>query len=111
MKSSGCKFLPLRLKDSTDRRWIGNDESQRNHNGVIPLADSPLTLALSWRAGKGKPAVVVAVMELDLERLLAGGFIRSEAPDSVRVRFFHDSDGHVYLQTRNQAPRLRVDTR
>jgi hypothetical protein len=111
MKSSGCKSLPLRLKDSADRRWIGNDESKRNHNGVIPLADSPLTLALSWRAGKGKPAVVVAVMELDLERLLAEGFIRSEKRDSVRVRFYHDSDGHVYLQTRLGEPRIRVDTK
>jgi hypothetical protein len=111
MKSQGCTQLPISLKVSVDRRWVGNDESSRNHHGVIPLSDSPLTLGLSWKAGKGKPAVVVAVLKLDLKILLADGLVRSESADSVRVRFFHDGYGHIYLQTRMGEPRLRVDVR
>jgi|ERR1035437_1523975 hypothetical protein len=100
----GVERLDAGSVASADRTWAGNDESARNHNGVVRLSESPLTLALSWRYGKGKPATIVGCFRLDLPQLLANGLVRAERRGEVRLRFFHDHDGKIYLQTRLDAP-------
>ena len=104
----GLEQLAPTLAVQRDRSWTGNDTSGRAHHGVIPLASSPLELSLSWRESAQHPSKLVGCFRLDLHRLLADGVIRSEDAKFVRVRFFHDLDGGVYLQTKRDAPRVLV---
>ena len=91
---------------TVDRRWAGNDDSARNHNGVVRLSESPLTLALSWRSARKKPAAFVGCFRLDLHQLLTSGLVRIERRGEVRLRFIHDHDGKIYLQSRLNGPRF-----
>lgn len=105
---SGIERLSDRLDTNALRTWIGNDDSQRNQHGVIPRWDSPLTLALGWRARTGAPIVPVGTFSLDLECLLSRGLIRHEDTERLRVRFIHDRSGSIYLQVRLRDPRVLV---
>ena len=89
-----------------NRRWTGNDASARQHHGVVALEASPLILSLSWRSEVGAPAKFVGCYHLDLKRLLKEDLIRVEGAGEVRVRFYHDHDGKIYLQRRLDAPRF-----
>jgi hypothetical protein len=50
----------------------------------------------------------VGCFRLDLPQLLAAGLVRLERRGEVRLRFFHDPDGKIYLQTRLDAPRFML---
>jgi hypothetical protein len=73
------------------------------------MSESPLHLCLSWRATKTSSVSEVGTFRLDLHALLAGGYIREDPAGSygadVRVRVFHDADGHFYIQTNQDGPR------
>jgi hypothetical protein len=84
------------------------EDSARHHHGVIPLAASPVTLALSWKRDADSVAAFVAVMRLDLLQLLSDGLIRLERPGEVRVRFVHSRDGRVLLQVNQQGPSVTI---
>jgi hypothetical protein len=64
-----------------------------------------LTLDGERRSATGATPSFVGCYRLDLERLLKEDLIRVEGPGTVRLRFFHDHDGKVYLQRRLDAPR------
>ena len=100
----------LRSADSTapDRRWCGNDDSARAHHGIVALAETPLVLELSWRASKAARKALVCRLRLDLARLLAERLVRAEDAKQVRLRFFHDHDGKVYIQVKQDAPRFLI---
>jgi hypothetical protein len=104
----GFERLGTHTLEKTDRTWIGNDDSARNQHGVIRLAESPVTLRLSWRPSAMRPSVIVGCFRLDLRRLLANGLVRIERAGSVRVRFVHDEHGTVYLQVKRGEPQLEV---
>jgi hypothetical protein len=106
--SRGLSLLDADHSEKVDCRWTGNDSSARNHNGVMKLAKSPVTLALSWKPDAESAARPVAVMRLDLLQLLSDGVIRLERPGEVRVRFVHHSDGSVLLQVNQQGPSITV---
>jgi hypothetical protein len=61
------------------RNWTGNDESRRNHVGVVYLSESSLRLKLSWKEGRNSPVHLIGVFDLDLRHLLEGGYVRAGA--------------------------------
>jgi len=92
------------------RDWTGNDESRRNHVGVVYLSESPLRLRLSWKEGRNSSVHLIGVFDLDLIRLLEGGYVRREpgTRDGVRLRFLHGSDDVIYIQVNNSGSALPV---
>lgn len=92
------------------REWTGNDESQRNHNGKVPLSETPLRLRLSWKKGPNDSAHLVGIFDLDLKQLLEAGYIRYDAnsESNVRLRFYHDWDNLVYIEVKSIQPRLPI---
>lgn len=86
-RSRAVAFLKSSDAASPDRRWCGNDESARQHHGVVALAESPLVLELSWRASRAAPKALVCRVRLHLPLLLREGLVRP-----VRLeRTFHES--------------------
>jgi hypothetical protein len=91
------------------RRWNGNDQTQRNHHGAVPLARDPFDLVLNWKSSPNASLKQVGCYRLNLAALLAAGFIRRDTkPRHVRVRFYHDLDGSVYIEAQQDGPRLLV---
>jgi hypothetical protein len=90
------------------RSWTGNDTSQREQHERVRVVETPLFLHLSWRRDRKSPPVHVADLRLDLPGLLAGGYVREDGPGHVRLRFFHEDDGTICIQTRSSEPRLVV---
>jgi hypothetical protein len=105
---SGISHIPAAALSRADRAWTGNDDSHRNHHGIVSLSESPVKLSLSWREAKERPAKPIGTFRLHLDVLLTNRLIRREDYESVRVRFFHDRDGHVYLQLNLSEPRVLV---
>lgn len=94
----------------TCRTWTGNDESYRNHNGKVRLSESPLTINLSWKKSPREPIYFIGTFELELKRLLEDDYIRLEANSSneIRLRFYHDRDNKIYIQTSSKELRLPI---
>ncbi len=92
------------------RDWTGNDESDRNHNGKVPLIESPLRLLLSWKKSSEDSARLIGIFDLDLRRLLKAGYIRLEpkSENEVRLRFYHGRDNVVYIQVNLKEPGLPI---
>jgi hypothetical protein len=90
------------------RSWTGNDENGRHHHSAIPLSDSPLYLKLAWKRGSKSHPYFIGNFVLNLEGLLASGFIREESRRRVRLRFFHDYDDVIYIQARLSEPRFAI---
>ena len=92
------------------RDWIGNDESERNHNGKVPVSVSPLRLRLSWKKGPKDSARLVGFFDLHLNQLLKAGYIRYEpkSESEVRLRFYHGWDNVVYIQVNLKEPGLPI---
>lgn len=92
------------------RDWTGNDESDRNHNGKVPLSESPLRLRLSWKKGPKDSARLVGIFDLDLKQLVKAGYIRYEpkSEDEVRLRFYHDWDNVVNIQVNSKEQGLPI---
>lgn len=94
---------------SSPRRWNGNDCSARNHNGAVPIAEDPLDIVLTWKESPRHQPRVVGAFRLHLQALLEAGFIRRDTrPAHVRLRFFHDTDDIIYIETSSGKPRLPV---
>ena len=103
---------PVPNKESSDirRNWTGNDESDRNHHGIVPLIESPLRLRLSWRKSSMDSAYLIGVFDLDLQGLLRAGYIRPEprSAKEVRLRFYHRLDNVIYIQVKKKEPALPI---
>jgi hypothetical protein len=92
------------------RDWTGNDESARNHNGVVYLNESPLRLRLSWKKSPKDPVKLIGVFDLDLRKLLAEQYVRIEprVQGAIRLRFCHSPGDVIYIQVNMQGPALPV---
>lgn len=92
------------------RDWTGNDDSARNHHGVVTLNESPLKLRLSWKKSAKDSAKLVGVFEINLRELLKGGYVRSEpnTENAIRLRFYHGSDDVIYVQVKRNEPSLPI---
>lgn len=101
-----------RLADNTRcaRNWTGNDRVGRNHFGRVRLKESPLTIALYWKRSDYVGRKLVGKYELDLNALLAGGFICSANgyPGEVILRFQRTAAGQVEIATGRHARTLVV---
>ena len=94
-----------------DFDWTGNDESGRHHHSKVSLNSSPMRLRLSWKRSPGDPVHLIGVFDLDLRKLLADGYVRVEPKTEekeIRLRFHHDADGVIYIQTKMGEPKLPV---
>jgi hypothetical protein len=92
------------------RDWTGNDESARNHYGRVDLSESPLKLRLSWKQSPKDSAHLIGIYELDLRRLLDGGYVRVEPKkeNEIRLRFYHGYDNLIYIQVNSSEPGLPI---
>ena len=92
------------------RDWTGNDESARNHHGRVSLNESPLKLRLSWKRSSKESSHLIGVYELDLNALLAAGYVRVEpgTENEIRLRFHHGRDGLIYIQVNSKEPGLPI---
>ena len=90
------------------RKWTGNDDNARNHNGPVRLDEDPLFLHLRWRSGRQGSRKEIGLFRLALGGLLAEGYVRPEGHDKVRLRFYHDYDGAIYIQHKLDRPRIAV---
>lgn len=90
------------------RRWTGNDASRREHHACVPLAPTPIYMRLSWRKDNKSRPVHLADLRLDLQGLLAEGYVRRDGAGHVRLRFCHETTGKVFIQTKSVGPRLVV---
>lgn len=94
--------------DPKARRWTGNDDSDRHHHAAIRLTTAPIELLLSWKATGDAKARPVGAYRLWLPALLEAGYIRHDEGDTVRLRFVHNADGYIAIQTNDQGPSLIV---
>ena len=91
------------------RAWNGNDRTNRNYHNAVPLDEDPFDIALKWKASPSAPLRPVGCFRLNLAALLAEGFIRrDQMAGHVRLRFFHDLDDCIYIETWSGAPRLLI---
>lgn len=95
--SSLVKRVRLHELPPGHRRWTGNDASQRNHNGRVPANEDPVFLELNWKRSKGEAARLVGGFVVNLNRLVRAGYLAMDPSGDVRLKFFHDIDGFVYL--------------
>ncbi len=94
------------------RKWRGTDEEGLNtHHGVVSLSESPVDMRLRWRRSSSAPTRVIGCFRLELEGLLAEGYVREEdsRPGHVRLKFVHnDNDDCIYVQKDRGGPALYV---
>jgi hypothetical protein len=103
-----CRRLSPDEVSSSCRRWRGDDEKGAyKHHGAIPLRESPVDIELRWRETENSPTRLIGQYRLDLDTLLAQGYIRSDPkPGHVRLQFVHQRNA-IYMQHRAER-RLRV---
>ncbi len=95
------------------RNWTGNDQSDYNHHGRVPLSESPLILRLSWKDGPNDPVQLVGVFELNLMGLLSAGYVRIEPKKNreIRLRFckrvYHDEEV-IFIQVNDESSGLPI---
>jgi len=90
------------------RRWNGNDATDRNHHGLVPFAEQPFDLVLGWKRSGDSSFRSVGCFRLNLANLVKAGYIEAAKRGKVRLRFFHDIDGCVYVQAKPGGSRLLV---
>jgi len=91
------------------------DDNGQHFHGTIPLSESQAYVELRWKPDARGREQVVGLFQLDLQRLLAEGYVRPEGdldrPDPhVRLRFYRGDRGVVYVQPRSDAPSLAIGT-
>src|SRR5687768_10211481 len=90
------------------RQWILRYDNKRHHHGIVRLSESPLYLALSWKATTTASVRPVGLFRLDLRGLLAEGYIRYEPEgmkgENVRLRVVGREDGAFCLQVNAKGP-------
>ncbi len=102
-------FSRLSCESEAKHPWCGNDEKGNTHHGVIPLAEDPATIKLSWKLHSDATPQYVGTYELHLRDLLNCGVIRKEKSDSVRVKFIN-VNGLILLSTGHDKPYLLMGT-
>lgn len=94
------------------RKWTLRDDNHQHFHNRIRLSESPLFLRLRWRATARDAVREIGLYRLDLDTLLAGGYIRREPSQEtrglLRLRFFRGDDGVIYIQTRADHPALPI---
>lgn len=94
------------------KRWVLRDDNGQNHHGIVDSSKGSVVIELSWKANTHDAPKLVGAYRLDLDGLLAAGIIRREPQAGrgarVRVRFYRERDGVIYLQQRRDRPRLAV---
>lgn len=71
---------------STQRVWTGRDDNAGHHHGDIPLAQSPVSMTLYWRATRTSKRRPVGRYSIDLHELVKAGYARATL-GAVRLRF------------------------
>lgn len=93
-------------------RWVIRDDNNQHYHGVVRLSETPLFMELRWKPTRDGAEQLVGRYRLRLPELLAGDFVRFEhegvAGDTVRLRFYRDSDGTVLIQARQDRPGFKV---
>jgi ribosomal protein L15E len=93
------------------RCWTLRDDEDQHHHGKIRINEAHEYIELRWKAKADSQVYSLGLYQLNLRGLLSAGYIRLEKPhveNEVRIRFYRARDGIVYLQTRLDAPRLKV---
>ncbi len=92
------------------RDWIGNDTNARSHHSIVYLTEGSLRLRLSWKKSTKDLPKVIGVFDLLLRQLRDKGYVRSEKgiEDGIRLRFYHDPNGIIYIQMNTKGPTLPV---
>ena len=100
----------IKLPESSKRvkTWTGNDSENRHHHDRVNLAASPLIIHLSWKEHDKAVPQFVGCYELNLDELLKHDLVRRDQPGKIRLRFFHDSDGVIYIQHQGSTARLAI---
>ncbi|MFT5683249.1 MAG: hypothetical protein ACI8RZ_004180 [Myxococcota bacterium] len=85
-------------------RWTLRQDDNAHHHRVLHTQKSPYLMNLRWRETKDSPVHEVGLFLLDLNGLLATGYIRGEPAGTsgpeVRVRVVMKGPGAFYLQVR-----------
>jgi hypothetical protein len=92
-------------------RFTLRDDNEQHYHRRMRVIESPVYIALAWRANAKSQVHSLGLFRLDLRGLLSAGYIRSDGPqpdDEVRVRFHRANNGTIYLQTKQGAPALAV---
>lgn len=93
-------------------RWVLRDDNQQHYHGRLRLDDDPAYLELRWKPDTRGKEQVVGIFRLHLSRLLAGGYVRPEGAgekaEEIRLRFHRAERGVIYIQVRDDQPRLAV---
>jgi hypothetical protein len=114
MHGSLCTAVASVPNNVSSRAWTLRDDNHSHYHSVVRIAESPLYLTLHWRESQDTPVLPVGVFKLDLQGLLAGGYIREEpvgsAGSDVRLRIIRDPAGGFYIEAKQEGPRLRMDS-
>ena len=92
------------------RKWIGNDENARNHNGAVERTENPLFMHLSWKTGKNATVRLVGCYRINMSRLVREGYALSEGSDQARLRFYRERNSAIYIGRGRKFPRIPVGT-
>jgi len=79
------------------RCWTGNDANRRSYHGKIPAGENPVYLELHWRKDKNASKKLVGGFILDVAALKKEGYLVQDPRGGIRVKFFHESDGGIYV--------------
>ena|SRR5882724_9811720 len=83
---------------SSPRKWIGNDDSQYHHHGLVPFDEAPFEIVLQWKSSKMASPKLVGCYRLNLRNLCIAGYVSEPRNGKVRLRFFHAPDDSIYIQ-------------
>ena len=101
-------FLSEEDLGTRPRQWNGNDATDRNHHSLVPLDEHPFDIVLGWKRSGDSPSRPVGCFRLNLANLVEAGYVMKAKQGQVRLRFFHDTDGCVYIQAKPGGPGLLV---
>jgi hypothetical protein len=94
---------------SKPRKWIGNDDSQRHHHGLVTFDEEPLDIILKWKSSTTAPPKLIGYFRLYLQNLCDADYVSKPRNGKVRLRFYHASDDCIYIQSLiNNAPALII---
>lgn len=91
----------------TKRNWTGRDDNCGHHFGKVPLAESPVTLTLHWKASRGATPRIVGAYRIDLRALEAAGFVRRVDGRFVILRFQRTGE-RIEIASKRSGPALVV---
>jgi len=95
--SNLIRRVPLHELPTGHRRWTGNDDNQRNHNGRIPAGEPTVFLELRWKNSKEAMEKLVGGFEIHVDVLEREGYLAPDPAGGIRLKFIHGEAGIVYL--------------